>query len=51
MEHNDDAPVMDFDECVRWISESAGIDKKIVEKVLDDETEYMIQIGIITIQT
>lgn len=48
MEYIDDKPVMDFDDCVKHIVKDTGYNSKIVEAVLDSETDYMRKVGIIT---
>lgn len=39
--------VMDVEEVANWISEKIHIDKEIVLKVLDSESDWMEQAGII----
>lgn len=41
-------PVVDYDECFEFIEKKTGINRKTIEKVIDAETEYLINIGIIT---
>ena len=40
-------PGLDFEECLAFISNKIGIDKDTVMKVLDAESEFMINAGII----
>lgn len=40
-------PVLDFEECITFISDKTGVNKDMVMKVLDAESEFMIQAGII----
>ena len=42
-------PVLDYEDCFKFITEKTGIDKKTAMRVLDAETEYMIKIGIIDV--
>lgn len=49
MEYIDDKPVLDYDESIKYIVNSTGIAKDIVEKVIDAETEYMVKVGIVNI--
>lgn len=48
MNENKEIPVLDFDELVKYIHEKTEYDKEVIEKVLDLETEYMVQLGIIS---
>ena len=47
MEYIDDKPVLDFDDCVKYIVKDTGYNSEIVEAVLDSETDYMRKVGII----
>ena len=40
-------PFYDTNDAIKFISERTGIDKEIVEKVLDCDVEYMKSIGVI----
>ena len=48
MEYIDGKPVLDFDECVKYIVEDIGYNSATVESILNAETEYMRKVGIIT---
>ena len=48
MNENKEIPVLDFDELVKHIQEKTEYDKEVIEKVLNLETEYMVQLGIIS---
>lgn len=48
MKENKEIPVLDFDELVNYIQEKTEYNKEVIEKVLDLETEYMVQLGIIS---
>lgn len=48
MEHIKGKPVLDFDDCVKFIVKDTGYNSSIVEAILDSETEYMRKVGIIT---
>lgn len=48
MEYIDGKPVLDFDDCVKYIVKDTGYNSEIVAAVLDSETEYMRKVGIIT---
>lgn len=47
MEEFMNEPVLDFEECLTFISDKTGIAKNTVMKVLDAESEFMINAGII----
>lgn len=47
MSENKEVPVLDFEEMVDWIESESGYDKDIVEQILELETEWMRQAGII----
>lgn len=49
MEYIDGKPVLDYDECEKFIVDSTGIARDIVEKVINAETEYMVKVGIVHI--
>ena len=49
MEYIDEQPVLDFDDCIKFIVETTEYDAEIVEAILDAETEYMCKVGIIHI--
>lgn len=44
-----DIPVLNFDEMVDWIESETEYDRSTIECILDMETEWMRQVGIITI--
>ena len=48
MEYIDGKPVLDFDDCVKYIVKDTGYNSEIVESILDSETRYMMKVGIIT---
>lgn len=48
MEYIDGKPVLDFNDRVKYIVKDTGYNSKIVEAVLDSETDYMRKVGIIT---
>lgn len=48
MDEKDGKPVLDFDNCVKYIVKDTGYNSEIVEAILDSETKYMMQVGIIT---
>lgn len=50
MEYIDGKPVLDFDDCVKYIVKYTGYNSEIVEAVLDAETRYMMKTGIITVE-
>lgn len=47
MEQNKDIPVLDFDKLVDYIVKNTNYDEVVIERVLDLETQYMMQLGII----
>lgn len=48
MEYIDGKPVLDIDDCVKYIVKDTGYNSEIVESILDSETKYMMKVGIIT---
>ena len=46
---NKEIPVLDFDELVNYVQEKSNYTKEVIENFLNLETDYMIQIGIISI--
>ena len=46
---NKEMPVLDFDELVDYIKEKSDYTKEIIEDILNLETDYMVQLGIISI--
>ena len=48
MDENKDMPVMDFDKLVSYIHEESGYAKEVIEDVLNLETDYMVHLGIIS---
>lgn len=50
MEYIDDMPVMDYNEVVDFIAKNSGYSPDVVGRVLELETEFMIQAGIIKIE-
>lgn len=47
MESNNNEEVKDFEKLIQFIEEKSGLDSDTIGTVLDQETEYMIQVGII----
>lgn len=41
--------VMDFEKTVQYIMNKTGLSEEIIQSVLDTETQYMIEIGIVKI--
>lgn len=41
--------VMDFEKAVQYIMDKTGLSEEIIQSVLDTETQYMIEIGIVKI--
>ena len=48
MEYIDGKPVLDFNDCVKYIVKDTGYNSEIVESILYSETDYMRKVGIIT---
>ena len=48
MNENKEIPVLDFDELVKYIQEKTNYDKEVIENILNLETDFMIQLGIIS---
>lgn len=48
MKENKEILVLNFNELVKYIQEKTEYNKEVIEKVLDLETEYMVQLGIIS---
>lgn len=48
MEYIDGKPVLDFNDCVKYIVKDTGYNSEIVRSILDSETDYMRKVGIIT---
>ena len=48
MSENKEIPVLDFDELVKYIQEKTNYDKEVIENILNLETDFMIQLGIIS---
>lgn len=49
MDKNNEIPVLDFEELVDYIQEKTDYTKEVIEHVLNLETDYMVQLGIISI--
>lgn len=47
MESNNNEEVKDFEKLIQFIEEKSDLDSETISTVLDMETEYMIQVGII----
>lgn len=41
--------VMDFEKTVQYIMDKTGLSEEIIQSVLDTETQYMIELGIIIV--
>jgi len=41
--------VMDFEKTIQYIMNKTGFSEEIIQSVLDTETQYMIELGIIKI--
>lgn len=41
--------VMDFEKTVQYIMDKTGLSEEIIQSVLDAETQYMIELGIIKV--
>lgn len=50
MEYIDGKPVLDFDNCVKFIVKDTGYNSEIVKSILGSETRYMMEVGIITVE-
>lgn len=48
MNEDKEIPVLDFDELVKYIQGKTEYEKEVIENILNLETEYMVQIGIIS---
>lgn len=48
---NNKEPIqVDYEKCFDFITEKTGIDKEVVIKVIDAETDYLVSIGVITLE-
>lgn len=47
---NNDMPIIEYDKTLEYIIAKTGFTSDIVEKVLDAESEYMIELGIIAFE-
>lgn len=45
---NKEIPVLDFDELVKYIQRKTEYDKEVIENILNLETDFMVQLGIIS---
>lgn len=41
--------VMDFEKTVQYIMDKTGLSEEIIQSVLDTETQYMFELGIIKV--
>ena len=41
--------VMDFEKAVQYIMDKTSLSEEIIQSVLDTETQYMIELGIIKV--
>lgn len=48
MDENKEMPVLNFDELVDYIQKKSDYTKEVIEDVLNLETDYMVQLGIIS---
>lgn len=48
--NNTETKVLDFEKLIRFIEEKSGLDSDTIGTVLDLETKYMIQVGIIDLE-
>lgn len=48
-EYMDTNIVMDFEKTVQYIMDKTGLSEEIIQSVLDAETQYMIELGIIKV--
>lgn len=48
MENINKEQIIDFDDILNFIHKSTGYDKEIIEIVLDAETRFLINSGIVT---
>lgn len=47
----DEKPIqVDYEKCFDYIVNETGIDKEIVMKVIDAETDYLVNIGVIELK-
>jgi len=47
MDENKEIPVLDFDEMVDWIESETDYDRDTIQHILEMETEWMKQAGVI----
>ena len=47
MNENMDCPVLEFEDCINYITDKTKLDKEIIESVLNAETEFMEKVGIV----
>lgn len=47
---NKESIQVDYDKCFDFIAEKTGVDKDIIIKVIDAETDYLVNIGIIELK-
>lgn len=48
-EHMETNLVMDFKKAVQYIMNKTGLSEEIIQSVLDTETQYMVELGIIKV--
>lgn len=48
-EYMDTNIVMNFEKTVKYIMDKTGLSEEIIQSVLDTETQYMIELGIIKV--
>ena len=44
---NKEIPVLDFNECIDWIDSETEYDRDTIQRILEMETEWMKQAGVI----
>lgn len=44
---NKEIPVLDFNECIDWIASETEYDRDTIQHILEMETEWMKQAGVI----
>ncbi len=47
MDENKEIPVLDFEEMVDWIENETDYDRETIQHILEMETEWMKQVGVI----
>lgn len=47
MEENKEILALDYEECINYIASKVECDKEIINKILEYETEWLMQQGVI----